>query len=228
MHYYKFNIADWAKDTSHLSLKEEAIYFRLINFYYDHEKPIPIKTQSVLRKLRMGDESETVEIILDEFFTKTPDGWTHSRCDKLVAEYQKRADANRKNGKLGGRNKNNDLPKATGLSMGNEENPDGSEKEPTLVNHKPLTTNHKPRTIFTPPSADDAQSYFQERGFGEKGVGQKFVNHYEANGWMRGKNKIKDWKACVRTWCGNMKPVPSASKPIEQVKYDINRDFDLL
>lgn len=27
-----------------------------------------------------------------------------------------------------------------------------------------------------------------------------FYNYYESNGWMRGKNKIKDWKATVRTW----------------------------
>lgn len=29
---------------------------------------------------------------------------------------------------------------------------------------------------------------------------QSFIDHYESNGWMRGKTKIKDWKACVRTW----------------------------
>lgn len=146
MHYYKFNIADWAKDTSHLTLKEEAVYFRLINYYYDHEKPIPLKTQSVLRKLRMGDESETVEIILDEFFTKTKDGWIHSRCDKLIQEYQKRSERNRSNGKSGGRPKNKDLDKPTGLSAGSNKNPNKTEKEPTLVNHKPLTTNQEPET----------------------------------------------------------------------------------
>ena len=49
MHYYKFNVASWAKDTSHLSIKEEGIYLRLINYYYDTEKPIPLKTHLVLR-----------------------------------------------------------------------------------------------------------------------------------------------------------------------------------
>ena len=29
---------------------------------------------------------------------------------------------------------------------------------------------------------------------------EEFIDHYEANGWMRGNTKIKDWKACVRTW----------------------------
>ncbi len=25
---------------------------------------------------------------------------------------------------------------------------------------------------------------------------QNFIDHYQANGWIRGKTKIKDWKAC--------------------------------
>ena len=28
----------------------------------------------------------------------------------------------------------------------------------------------------------------------------KFFNHYESNGWMVGKNKMKDWQASYRTW----------------------------
>jgi uncharacterized protein YdaU (DUF1376 family) len=52
MHYYKFNIADWHLATSHLTLEEEAIYFKLVNFYYDTEQPIPAETQTVIRRLR--------------------------------------------------------------------------------------------------------------------------------------------------------------------------------
>jgi hypothetical protein len=26
------------------------------------------------------------------------------------------------------------------------------------------------------------------------------MSHYESNGWLVGKNKMKDWKASVRTW----------------------------
>ena len=29
---------------------------------------------------------------------------------------------------------------------------------------------------------------------------EKFVDFYAAKGWMIGKNKMKDWKAAVRTW----------------------------
>lgn len=30
-----------------------------------------------------------------------------------------------------------------------------------------------------------------------------FFNHYESNGWMVGKNKMKNWEAAVRNWMNN-------------------------
>jgi hypothetical protein len=51
---------------------------------------------------------------------------------------------------------------------------------------------------FTPPSLQDVTDYCKERGNAVSP--SAFLDHYEANGWMRGKTKIKDWKACVRTW----------------------------
>ena len=51
---------------------------------------------------------------------------------------------------------------------------------------------------FTPPTIQEVADYCKER---KNGVNpQTFLDHYEANGWVRGKTKIKDWKACVRTW----------------------------
>ena len=77
MHYYKFNIADWSLHTGHLSVEEEAVYFRLINHYYDTEVPIPKITQPVIRRLRLGSHAEVVAIILEEFFTLIGDLWTY-------------------------------------------------------------------------------------------------------------------------------------------------------
>lgn len=54
---------------------------------------------------------------------------------------------------------------------------------------------------FTPPTVEEVRSYCNER---RNGVNpQKFIDHYTANGWMVGKNKMKDWKAAVRTWENN-------------------------
>ena len=51
---------------------------------------------------------------------------------------------------------------------------------------------------FVPPTVDEVRAYCQDR---QNGVDpQRFVDYYSSNGWMVGKNKMKDWKAAVRTW----------------------------
>lgn len=51
---------------------------------------------------------------------------------------------------------------------------------------------------FTPPSISDISDYCRER---RNAVDpERFFDHYESNGWMVGKTKMKDWKASVRNW----------------------------
>lgn len=133
VHYYKFEIATWHLHTSHLSLLEEAVYFRLINFYYDTETPIPKETHSVIRRLRLADHSDIVASILDEFFVLQDDGWHQKHCDTKIIEYHGKAKTNKSNGLKGGRPKN---PQET--QSVNSENPDE-----TLIKNKELETTNK-------------------------------------------------------------------------------------
>jgi hypothetical protein len=57
---------------------------------------------------------------------------------------------------------------------------------------------------FTPPTLQEVIGYCNERK--NKVDPQRFINHYTSNGWMVGRNKMKDWKAAVRTWENNDKP----------------------
>lgn len=51
---------------------------------------------------------------------------------------------------------------------------------------------------FSPPTIEEVTAYCLERG---RGIDpEKWMNHYQAKGWMIGKNKMKDWKAAVCTW----------------------------
>lgn len=51
---------------------------------------------------------------------------------------------------------------------------------------------------FTPPSHKEIKSYCIE--INSKIDPQVFRDHYEANGWMVGRSKMKDWKATLRNW----------------------------
>lgn len=54
------------------------------------------------------------------------------------------------------------------------------------------------RSIFIEPTYIEILEYCAER---KNGVDvNKFLNFYSSKGWMVGKNKMIDWKACVRTW----------------------------
>lgn len=51
---------------------------------------------------------------------------------------------------------------------------------------------------FIPPNVEEVEQYCIERS--NNIDAQSFIDFYESKGWMIGKNKMKDWKAAVRTW----------------------------
>ena len=59
---------------------------------------------------------------------------------------------------------------------------------------------------FTPPTVGDVKAYCEERGYGNRVDPERFVDFYQAKGWMVGKNKMKDWKAAVRNWARENTP----------------------
>ena len=54
------------------------------------------------------------------------------------------------------------------------------------------------RKRFSPPTLEEVKDYCFERG--NHVDAEQFIDFYSSKGWMVGKNPMKDWKACVRTW----------------------------
>ena len=55
-----------------------------------------------------------------------------------------------------------------------------------------------PRKKFVKPTVEEVREYCLER---KNNVNpEKFIDFYESKDWYIGKNKMKDWKAAVRTW----------------------------
>jgi uncharacterized protein YdaU (DUF1376 family) len=101
--YYKRHIGDWMKKTSHLDFLEDAAYSRLVDLYYDREAPVPDAEAERLVRARSAAEKKAVRRVLGEFFTLVDGGWRHGHCDEEIGKYQTQAEANRDNGKKGGR-----------------------------------------------------------------------------------------------------------------------------
>lgn len=61
-----------------------------------------------------------------------------------------------------------------------------------------------PRTNFTPPTSEQVAEYFLERlpmssSNDALNFADVFISHYTNTGWKYGKNKMKDWKAAMRS-----------------------------
>ena len=57
---------------------------------------------------------------------------------------------------------------------------------------------------FTKPTIEEISAYCLERGNNINP--QKFYDYYESVGWKVGKNPMKNWQACIRTWEQKEKP----------------------
>lgn len=86
MHYYKFNIGDYASHTRHLSLMEDLAYRRLLDAAYTSEKPLTKDTHVLARLIGMRDQQPEVEDVLKEFFEEVEEGWIHGRVLKEIDE----------------------------------------------------------------------------------------------------------------------------------------------
>ena len=51
---------------------------------------------------------------------------------------------------------------------------------------------------FTPPTLSEVLEYITEKGYAVDG--RRFWEYYESIGWKVGRNRMKDWKAAVRSW----------------------------
>lgn len=74
-------------------------------------------------------------------------------------------------------------------------------KEKKIQGDKPPV---EPVKKFVIPKLEDIQKEFKKIGYDQFSAnirGEKFFNHYQANGWKVGRNPMKDWKAAVHgTW----------------------------
>lgn len=76
---------------------------------------------------------------------------------------------------------------------------------------------------FTPPSTKEISQYCFERN--NKIDPNKFFDYYESQGWKVGKNKMKDWKACIRTWEKNNFEKKTGYKTNAEIQGDLVDEF---
>lgn len=94
------------------------------------------------------------------------------------------------------------------------------EKEKEIDSSASTTTKRK---RFEKPTLSQITQYCLERNNNVNA--EQFYDYYESNGWKVGKNAMKDWKACVRTWERNGYDKPIKKKNNKQDALNDMRDL---
>ena len=134
MHYYQFNVGDYASHTRHLSIIEDIAYRRLLDAYYLHEQPLNSGLASVARLIGMREHEEEVNAVLSEFFQLTEEGWISTRADKEIAHYHSKIEQASKAGKASAERRSN--ARSTDVQPTNNQEPITNNQEPVIKEAK--------------------------------------------------------------------------------------------
>jgi len=89
-------------------------------------------------------------------------------------------------------------------------------EQPTSNQQSTTNNNVKKEKKFIIPTFNDVLEYCMQNNLDVDGI--KFINFYESKGWMVGKNKMKDWKAAIRTWVKPKQQVEISPEELKAIK----------
>lgn len=140
------------------------------------------------------------------------------QMDICAERYEKTKQARQAAGKLGGRPE-----KQNKANQSNEkQNKANQSKEKQTEAKKPVSESESvsdlkektPKGVqkksgFAAPTHEEVEEYVRSQGYAVDAG--KFVDFYASNGWMVGRNPMKDWKAAVRNWARSQRQESTAN-----------------
>lgn len=94
-----------------------------------------------------------------------------------------------------------DIYQSEEIEINTQNNKQLTNKQQTTNNKQEYKELKNVKNTFIIPNIGEVSAYCLERK--NYVDADKFINYYSSNGWMVGKNKMKDWKAAIRTWEAN-------------------------
>ena len=194
---------DFASGTQVFNFEERGMYLELLILQFN--SPTGSITLSQIKRILNGRFEECWAFPLKDKFQQDDNGFYNSR---LREETRKRRDysESRRNNRLNPDKKEeksisydehmNNICSSRDEHMGN-----GNGNENEDLNE--IEKGNKKSKNFTKPSIQEISDYLKSIEYDLEP--QLFYDFYESKGWLIGKNKMRDWKAAVRTWKSNDK-----------------------
>jgi hypothetical protein len=193
----QFYPADWMRDLSEHPLEIEGAWIRICcHLFYSETKGKATKTLPQWSRILRSGAKKSLSIIAYLDNQKIADVVNQNEGIEITSRRMVRDEELKK------------IRYLAGIRGGNP-SLISEERKSALDNQNLLKLNRRSssssssseqihRAVFVPPTVDEVRTYIQEQGVAVDP--DAFVNFYESKGWMIGKNKMKSWKAAVRTW----------------------------
>ena len=153
----------------------------------------PTKVES---KVEEGSEEGSTKVKegTEEGTSKVDQGKSkvESKVDTKVEEGRSKVESKVKEGTEEGRSKVD--PQKSKVNGG--DNRGG--KAPKTIRQEDIKREGEKATRFSPPSLDEVRDEVERLGYAVDP--ERFIAHYESNGWRVGPNKMKSWKSALVTW----------------------------
>ncbi|MDU3930546.1 MAG: phage replisome organizer N-terminal domain-containing protein [Veillonella sp.] len=160
----------------------------------EKEENVQITIQYLLK-------SGLLEMCSDEEYY-LPDTKDSTGCETAAASRMRRCRAKKE------QLERNNVTRMLQSGYGEKEKEKELEKDKEIDSSAKSTTTKRKR--FEKPTLSQITQYCLERNNNVNA--EQFYDYYESNGWKVGKNAMKDWKACVRTWERNEYRKPNSKK----------------
>lgn len=205
MHYYKFNIGDYAGHTRYLTPMQDLAYRRLLDFCYLHEKPIPKNNPAFA--IGLEQHRTDVEHVLNTYFVLIEQGWTNKRAEREIDEYKSNAKAKSlagiKSGEARRANKNKGIEQTLNTCLTNVEL---NSKHKTLNNNQEtLTKKTTAKNIERPVGVLEGvwQDFVAQRKAKKSAITQTALNGIEREA-KKANVSLNDalQEICARGWTG--------------------------
>ena len=201
---FQFYPGDWMKDPAlrSVSVAGRGLWIDLLCLLFESETRCKMDfngevDESTLISRMTGVPRKQVNRLLGELeragvFSRDAKGMIYSRRMKRDQELRLiRAQC----GKLGGN------PALLNQKLNREVNHTSNQS----FNQKPTPSSSSSTSVKeAPPTLEEVKEHFKSLGYLESD-GEEFFYHHDANGWIRGKSKIRKWRSAVAYWITRMR-----------------------
>ena len=199
--YFPFYPDDWISSPKVMlmTMEQRGIYITLLSYAWNFPDGVLPDNMSLLQRFCHGAKAKNIAHVLDTCFERRADvGWTNPRMlherSKVVTKRENISQAS----KIRESQKKQYTIVADFLHDREDNQIQIQNQKQNHIKEESKDMVAKTKKQFLPPTIEDVKKYCSLRG--NKVSPETFVDFYESKGWMVGKNKMKDWKAAVRTW----------------------------